>query len=146
MYRMQIASKQMAEDLSRLSVVPGKTTRLSLPPVPNRLFGDFLRGYFDGDGNIWVGTTHTNRENSDTGILVSFTSGCESFLSDLAIELRDRGITGSFFKIKNRAAWRLQFSTNSSILLHRLMYDDLSGKLFLPGQRSRFTEYIKQKS
>lgn len=145
MYRLQIGSKQMVADLAALGIKPGKTTRLDLPKMNDCYFPHFLRGYFDGDGNVWVGATHTSRTNSNVGILVSFTSGSRKFLESLQERLSVYQISGSMFAVKNRAAWRLQFSTNSSILLHRLMYDTLSGRLYLPEKRNRFAEYLRQK-
>src|SRR3989344_346883 len=52
-YRIQIGSKEWFEDLSCLGFMQNKSKRLSLPNVTIEYFGDFVRGYFDGDGCVY---------------------------------------------------------------------------------------------
>lgn len=52
-----ISSKQMWEDLNRLGCTPTKTFTLVFPTsdqVPDHLLHHFVRGYFDGDGCMWI--------------------------------------------------------------------------------------------
>src|SRR3990167_9212314 len=60
-YRLQIGSKEMCGDLRCLGMSERKTKSLSVPCVPEKYFSHFVRGYFDGDGNIWVGYVHKDR-------------------------------------------------------------------------------------
>src|SRR3990167_2564304 len=52
-YRLQIGSSEMFEDLISLGFTPNKSLTIEFPKVPRRLLGDFIRGYFDGDGCIY---------------------------------------------------------------------------------------------
>ena len=55
--RMEIASKQMTNDLVRLGCIPNKTYFLKFPAyeiIPEFLFHHFIRGFFDGDGCISI--------------------------------------------------------------------------------------------
>jgi hypothetical protein len=48
----------MSQDLIKLGCVPNKTKKLQFPTieqVPDNLLFSFIRGYFDGDGCIWIG-------------------------------------------------------------------------------------------
>src|SRR3989344_9450685 len=49
-YRLQIGSKKWFGDLTRLGLMQNKSKKLPLPKAPQKYFGDFVRGYFDGDG------------------------------------------------------------------------------------------------
>lgn len=49
-YRLQIGSKEWFSDLLRLGFTPNKSLILAFPDVPETCIGDFVRGYFDGDG------------------------------------------------------------------------------------------------
>ena len=51
-FRIQIGSKEMAEDLFHLGLSVQKVRRIVLPTAPEKFLGDFVRGYFDGDGNL----------------------------------------------------------------------------------------------
>jgi hypothetical protein len=54
--RVQVSSKQIAEDLQLLGVLPNKSNRdLPLPVIPEELLSHFVRGYFDGDGTLSMG-------------------------------------------------------------------------------------------
>ena len=55
LYRLQIGSKEMCNDLRNLGMHEGKTKSLAVPNVPKKYFPDYVRGYFDGDGNEWIG-------------------------------------------------------------------------------------------
>lgn len=62
-YRLQIGSIEMCNDLRKLGFTERKTKNLSLPNIPKKYIGDFIRGYFDGDGNVWTGIIHKDRKN-----------------------------------------------------------------------------------
>lgn len=50
---LNISSKIMKEDLIHLhGMIPKKSTTLEFPYVPEEYLSHFVRGYFDGDGNI----------------------------------------------------------------------------------------------
>lgn len=56
-YRLQFSSKKMHSDLIKLGCFPKKSLKLKFPTeeqVPNYLINHFMRGYFDGDGNIYI--------------------------------------------------------------------------------------------
>lgn len=55
LYRLQIGSKAIFDDLRKLGFTQAKSKVARLPKIPEGYFPDFLRGYFDGDGNVWSG-------------------------------------------------------------------------------------------
>jgi transposase len=57
-YRINISSIKMAEDLIKLGCIQKKSLILKFPnynKIPKQLIHHFMRGYFDGDGCIYIG-------------------------------------------------------------------------------------------
>lgn len=52
-YRIQIYSNKICEDLIKLGIVPNKSLILKPPKIKKEFYKDFIRGYFDGDGSIY---------------------------------------------------------------------------------------------
>lgn len=144
-YRMQIGSKHMCTILRTYGVREYKAHTMTLPDVPEEYVGDFVRGYFDGDGNVWTGHIHKERVRTTYVIHTAFTSCSEFFLKGLQAQLVDCGL-GKGSLIFSRKAFRLQYSVNNSILLYRLMYRAVSGKLELRRKRMVFERYIAMRT
>jgi intein-encoded DNA endonuclease-like protein len=99
-YRIQIGSKGLFNDLVKKGLTPNKSRRMRMPRIPKRYFGDFVRGYFDGDGNVWVGFLNKKRENPTYVITTSFTCASKAFLQSLQAGLIKEGVRGgSVYKI-----------------------------------------------
>lgn len=141
-YRLQIGSRSLVDDLTTLGVCPQKTKHMLPTRVPSAYFGDFVRGYFDGDGNVWTGHIHTNRSKPLFVIQSGFTSCSEIFLRSIEARLRSQNIVGSLYNRPKQNVFRLQYSVKSSILLYRLMYEGMSGRLFLNRKKSRFEVFL----
>jgi len=108
-YRLQIGSNEMCEDLAKLGIKERKTYRLKLPTnIPKKYFGEFVRGYFDGDGNVWIGFIQRKQFKNTHTIQTVFTSASNGFLKDLYKSLQKRGIKGGgIYKRKNSNAYCL---------------------------------------
>lgn len=142
-YRLQIGSKEMVEDLSLLGFNSNKTKNIKIPAVPKKYFADFVRGYFDGDGNVWVGYIHKKRKTQSLIIQVAFTSCSKKFLIDLKKELNKQDVFGGCIyshKIKNFS--RLSFVGTSSLKIYKMMYNG-NTSLFLERKKEVFERYIK---
>ena len=122
-YRLQIGSIEMCDDLRNLGFVERKTKNLSVRKMPNQYFSDFVRGYFDGDGNVWSGVTKKHRKTPSLTLLTAFTSCSRKFLTFLLKELNRQGIEGgSIYDSKGNYS-RLQFGTRDSLKLYDFMYN-----------------------
>ncbi len=146
-FRLQVGSKEMINDLSKHGFYSNKIYRMRLPDIPFEFISAFARGYFDGDGNVWVGLSHKNKGKSNIAIQTSFTSASKLFLNDLKnILSRFNILGGSIFLIKNKNCYRLTYSVNDSLKLYNLMYNRdnyLSYDLFLLRKRKVFEKYDK---
>ncbi|MEI8130500.1 MAG: LAGLIDADG family homing endonuclease [bacterium] len=149
LYRLQIGSIEMCDDLRSLGYVEKKTDRLVLPDIPSKYLSDFVRGYFDGDGSVWVGKMHTERVTSTIVISVAFTSGSFSFLESLQSVLRVLlGMTGSISKRKGKECWCLRYSVRDSLKLYDFMYNShvQTNRLFLNRKKVVFEQYKEMQS
>lgn len=149
-FRLQIGSKEMVDDLNILKLKETKTKRMEFPDIPKKYRADFIRGYFDGDGNIWMGLIHKERKTKTIVLQISFTSASREFLVDLQNTLKSMGIKGgSVFGIKNKNCSRLLFSTIDALKLSKIMYNknirDFNG-LYLKRKKKIFDKYIKMRA
>jgi len=144
-YRLQIGSRMIFNDLLKLGLCPKKSKRIKLPNVPRKYFSHFVRGYFDGDGNVTICTYKRKARNDKlTTVLQSgFTSGSKEFLADLEDKLLKEKVVkgGTLYYSSN--GWRLYFSINDSKKLYRYIYkDSVKNKLFLNRKKIIFEKFI----
>jgi len=142
-YRLQIGSKEICRDLNRLGVLEKKANRLVLPKIPKEYVGVFVRGYFDGDGNVWTGYVHKERKVKLLAIQTTFTSVSNSFLVDLRDVLTQIGINGAITCSKTYS--RLSYSILPSIKLYKLMYSGCNDSLQLHRKRKVFEKFIEER-
>lgn len=142
-YRLQISSKEMCSDLCALGISTKKAHTVCFPSVPSKFLSNFVRGYFDGDGNVWSGDIHIDRKKQTPMLLTAFTSCSKKFLEGLRDALHSEGIgNGSLFFTGN--VYRLQYGLHDSIMLYRILYRD-DVKLHLLRKRNVYEEFIKMR-
>ncbi len=148
-YRLQIGSKEMYNDLLHLGMHQGKTKVMVVPNVPKKLFGNFVRGYFDGDGNVWVGYVHKERVKQTRVIRTVFTSASFKFLEALRNELDKNGIQKGVLSIGQGQYYRLTYSVHGSLKLYDFMYNSIAQRpleICLKRKKVIFEQFIKMRS
>ncbi len=53
-FRIHINSKEMINDLEKWGIIQNKAYRTKIPKINEDLIRHFIRGYFDGDGGIYI--------------------------------------------------------------------------------------------
>lgn len=149
LYRLQIGSIKMCEDLRKLGFSEKKTKSLVVPNVPQKYFSHFIRGYFDGDGNVWSGLMHKNRRTHTLVIQTVFTSCSLKFLEEIRERLElfsiERGVVRQGKRGKGNY-YRLTYSVLNTLKLYYFMYNRLgTSKLFLKRKKDVFEKYIKMR-
>lgn len=144
-YRLQLGSKEMFNDLLALGFVSRKSTVIEMPLIPEKYFKDFVRGYFDGDGNVYANEyQRKGRKYKSTTLLSGFTCGSRIFLKKLHEKLKKIALIkgGTLYEIDGY--YRLYFSVKDSCKLYHFIYNT-KDDLFLYRKRVVFEEYFKKK-
>ena len=139
LYRLQIGSKDICEDLSCLGVTKRKSKTMKMPFTPKKYFPDFLRGYFDGDGGVWIGLKNKNQNTETFTLSTYFTSGSKEFLISLKDILTQYGMVGGSL-VKKERGFDLKYSVRNSLILYKIMYNSKCS-LFLNRKRVKFDKY-----
>lgn len=143
-YRLQIGSKTIYDDLQKLGFTQRKAERMVMPKIPRTLLGSFVRGYFDGDGHVWMGSVHKRRKTQSLVIQSVFTSGSRVFLEELSKLLVGLGIVGKIYC--QSTYYRLSLSIIGSLKLYELMYSDMDcSSIYLKRKKDVFECFIKKR-
>lgn len=148
-YRLQIGSIEMCNDLKKLGYGVRKTKSLSVPNIPDKYLRDFVRGYFDGDGNVWVGLVHKERKTKTLAIQTVFTSCSKLFLDSLSFRLKEFGISNGIVRKGFGNYYRLVYSIKGSLKLYNFMYNSSYGEdlsLYLNRKKKVFEKYIRMRA
>jgi intein-encoded DNA endonuclease-like protein len=146
-YRLQIGSKIIFSDLSKLGFTPRKSNTIKFPSIPDRYFSHFARGYFDGDGNVYANTYKRAVRGGKLSItlLSGFTCGNREFLGKLHLKLRNTAhISGGTLYKSKSGVFRLYFSVKDSGKMYRFMYNDV-GNLCLLRKKVVFENYFTKR-
>jgi len=77
-YQIQPRNPTICNDLINLGILPRKTYNLNPIKVPDKYFSDFVRGFFDGDGTVYI-----YKVNKVPQIKAGFVNSSLSFMTDL---------------------------------------------------------------
>lgn len=141
LYRLQIGSKRVFKRMLELGFTTQKSLVMKMPSVPEKYFGDFTRGYFDGDGNVSFGYYKKPWRKSGFHVLLTrFTCGSKRFLLSLRECLHVEIGTGGSLSYYG-SAWRLSYNANDSRRLFTFMHrGDLKNLIYL---KRKYSIYLK---
>jgi len=116
----------MFNDLLNLGMTQNKSKTVELSIIPDKHFSHFVRGYFDGDGNVLSGYFRKPyRKNKSYTLRTRFTSGSRLILDNLKIKLKNIiRIDGSVNTNIKEDVWRLNYGLNDYKKLFRFMYSN----------------------
>lgn len=121
---LSVSSKQLVDDLKRLSVMINKTSVIEFPLLNQCLYSHFLRGYFDGDGHIG---------KRQCALVV----GSPAFLTGLLTFLKSQHNLRPWVDNKN-TYFHLQFNREHSYFINWLYKD---AEIYLNRKYLAFKEY-----
>ncbi len=117
-YFIQTSYQEICKDLLSLGIQPRKTHNLKAIKVPEKYFLDFARGFFDGDGSVYIYNV-----NRTPQIKASFVSSNLSFIDDFNQKLcRNLGIPQKAIHKENQ-------KRNSTMIYNICFYVDDCEKL-----------------
>jgi hypothetical protein len=128
--RFQIDSSKICDDLIKIGLIENKSLTKIYPDLEANLNSHFIRGYFEGNGNIKVNRVEPNR-------VVRIASGSEVFLKKLSeILYIETDICSKTRKDKNNL-WVLSFSKKEDVLkFYNYIYFDC--EMSLSRKRDKF--------
>lgn len=121
-YVLQFGSKQFYAFLLKIGLTPAKSKTLRSVNIPSKFFGDFMRGCFDGDGNI---SESIHPESKHPQLRVRISSASPTFLLWLLAEhKRLWHIEGGWnYNSKKKSIGMLCFGKEDSIEILKRMYE-----------------------
>ena len=142
-YSLRIGNRALYDDLLGLGMYPSKSLTVKIPNIPSGALPHFVRGYFDGDGCVYLERGKGLIQKSILKRLsVIFTSGSEDFLTGLRQRLeKNLGISQGKVYNGNRA-YRLRYNTRDTMRLFQFMYRDSDG-LYLERKFDIFRAYFQ---
>lgn len=145
-YLLRIGSRALYESLEKLGLEPRKSLTMRFPAVPASYLGSFLRGYFDGDGCVFLETRKGSKgQEVIKKLSVIFTSGSKNFLENLHKNLVKWYNFLPRKVYKSRRSFQLRYNTQESLKLYKILYKKVEQKLFLKRKQDIFKKYIALK-
>ena len=145
-YKLALNSDKLVSDIEKLGVVERKTLTLTFPNLREDLIPHFIRGYFDGDGSVFL-HKDSREEYSYNEYLGINICGTKEFLIALTKHLPFLEEGQCVYKEKRRKTncWNLKMTSNiRSLELYHYMYKDCND-LYLSRKREKFENFIKDK-
>ena len=129
-------SDKMKEDLEKYGIIENKTHKLkSIPNIDDDLKRHFIRGYFDGDGTVYM--------NSKSNSLRFGFYGTKELLSDIQNYLSIKIGLSVNLLYEKIGCWLLSYSKKEDInKFYDYIYID--SDLFLNRKRNKFKENMKR--
>ena len=142
---LRIGNRKMFADLKKIGLTPNKSKTIKFPTnIPNKYLSHFIRGYFDGDGCIYLQRSKGKTQKLIIKKLsIIFTSGSKIFLEGLNSSLR-KNIELNQNKVYNSHwSYELRYSTSDTIKLFKFLYKDLSKNTYLKRKLRIFLKYFQ---
>ena len=138
-YSLRICDQIIFTDLQKLGITERKSLTFSPPKIPKKLIRHFIRGYFDGDGSVWLRNTPYASK-----LVVDFYTASQP-MSEF-IYLKMKKILKNSYNGKVRIAvahqktpyYRIHLGQKSAFKLFAYMYNDVN--LYLERKYKKFIE------
>jgi hypothetical protein len=135
-YRLEFRSTRAWKRLFDLGLVPAKSKVAALPSAPRECLPHLVRGYFDGNGTVYV---------SDRGkkpmVFASIATGSDVLRSQLATVIENElGITCSFYR------YALRITAHKASMRFLLwLYADKGRSLYLKRKHDKFADMVDRR-
>lgn len=132
--------------LREIGVTERKSNNIIFPNIEKQYISHFIRGYFDGDGSVYVNKTKTiynEHVKNYSYINANFTTGSLAFASKLCEILNENKILAHLVKDSRQEhnTWYVKIYEKQSIKrFYEWVYCDAD--LYLTRKKNKFTEMI----
>ena len=144
-YFLRIGDHALYDSLIKLGLYPNKSLNIKFPKIPKKYLNDFIRGYFDGDGCVYLGLSKGKRQKLIIKKLsIIFTSGSLEFLEKMGETLKKTCQLKKNKVYNSKRSYQLRYSTNDTIKLYLFIYKK-NPTLFLKRKFYIFQKYFQLK-
>ncbi len=140
-YQIQIRNQILCNDLIKLGIHPRKTYNLGPIKVPEKYFPDFVRGFFDGDGSVYI-----YEVNKTPQIKSSFVAATSPFLKDFnthlckILKISEKSVHKLLLKNRQMPQYSICFYVDDSEKLAKFMYGN-NPTLYLNRKKKSFDQW-----
>ena len=134
--KIEISSKKLYEDISKLGLESNKSLSLKFPledKLPKHLERHFIRGYFDGDGSIFMATQGSSYRVN----IISTSEFCDSIIEKTNLPFKkskEKRVLGDCsYIVLSKKTYLEQF--------YHYLYDDST--IFLERKHNKFLKFLK---
>jgi len=147
-YKAVIISNKIVSDVERLGVVEQKTFKLSgIPNISDDLIPHFIRGYFDGDGSVFLHTSLSGTGSQYYKILGIHICGTklmlESIRKHLSSFLGDSGKTIYKERRSKNDVWGLKMLSNKRCKSFYEFIYPIGTTIYLDRKKKVFEDYFE---
>ena len=141
--KISITSKELCLQLINKGCTERKSNTLMFPDKSifhnNKLIKHFIRGYFDGDGSVFISNEKHWRNGTITKVIHYRFVGTDDFLNELNNQI---GLSGNIYHGKNTGkASELCFKRKKKLIpFYKYLYEGAT--IWLPRKRNIFEKYI----
>ncbi|MDO8619412.1 MAG: LAGLIDADG family homing endonuclease [Candidatus Daviesbacteria bacterium] len=140
-FNLRVGNKLMYNDLLKLGVTPRKSLTAKFPKISTIYLSYFLRGYFDGDGCLYL------RQGKYPRLI--FTSGSLRFLKSLDENITQKlslphGSINTSSKESQNPCYQLYYPNKSTQKILKFMYQNLHKAPYLERKFSIYQKYLNQ--
>ena len=142
-YVLRMGNKELYNSLLKIGLYPNKSLTIDMPIIPNKFMKDFVRGYFDGDGCVYLYRSKGIKKKIILRKLsVIFTSGSKKFLESLLAILKSKISLQQRKVYLGHRSFQLRLSTSDSVRMFKFMYSNTDKELFFNRKFNIFREYF----
>ena len=132
---LSINSKILHTQLMNIGLQPNKTFKIKYPDIPSHLNKHFIRGFFDGDGSIYL------RKNRPNGFRVNVTCASKDFIQSLSKIILDETQIATCNICITKNMYRIDKDKNDGMKILNYLYKDAT--IFL---ERKYHQYINLKA
>ena len=138
-FQIKYRNKESIEFMMECGLKERKSLDMKFPNVPDTVFCDFVRGYFDGDGSIALSENRYNTYGQ-----VSFTSGSVEFLTTLQDKLQSFNIESHLYKDNRETneSYYLRITKRAEIEKYFSLMYPTDGCIKLQRKYDKFKQYL----
>lgn len=138
---IRITSQLLSNDLAKMGCTPRKTLTLQFPELNNDLVHHFIRGYFDGDGSVFISKEKHWRNSNIFSIIHFRFTGTKAFLSVLDKKIN---LSGRLIQVKNSKVYELSYKRNKKAKqFYNYLYKDAT--IFLERKKEIFKIHLQER-